>query len=67
VGEVKQDGVWRDGSEAAFTVETPNGSHAAWYFTLSGRDFGPYYTRDHAQKAMDGLAFRLSGKERSDG
>lgn len=43
--------VWRDDSAPAFTADTPDGSHAAWWFSVGGRDFGPYYTRHDAEEA----------------
>jgi hypothetical protein len=48
-------GVWRDDSPPAFTVSTPNGSHPAWWATHKGKDFGPYFTRHDATRALEGL------------
>lgn len=60
----KDGEVWRDDSPPAFTAKTPTGSHPAWWYTLSGRDWGPYYTRRDAEAALSGWGHAEAARSR---
>lgn len=44
---------WRDCSPPAFSVQNPQGAHAAWRFRIldTGAKYGPYMTRADAEGA----------------
>ena len=47
--------VWRDSSPPAFTADAPHGTHAAWFVSFNGKDYGPYFMRreaDHVAKLL---------------